>query len=710
MSILYKLSQILLVWSITLVSFAQPLEDITMQDVGNQVVVSINLSGPVHYLRNTSAQNGQLLEIFYERLSGDSSTEPWLDNETLKSPATSLIPAFTVTTRGQAMQPKLVLAFSRPVEYSVSPGKDSRSFLLIFNVDRGHANPDVPLPKLPEVKPLSAPVAGAEQAQEVNQQAVDLMASARKEMAASNNTVAVEVLNKLLLLPPNDYTQDAQEWVGVARERAGQPDMARVEYELYLKMYSTGPGLARVRTRLAKVSGKTAKASVTTERGTVKPIVSQRITYGSVSMHYYNGVTKINSAAPFNNTIDQTSLTLTDQSALLTTVDAAERFISEDYDNRLLFRDTHYQNFIENRPSKNRVSAAYVELKNRKEDYSGRFGRQSSGGAGVMGRFDGAVVGYGFSPGVRVNAAAGQMADVGLGAAPVFYGASVNTETLTLYAINQTVDGITDRRAVGSEFRYFKPERTVFAMLDYDTIYSTVNIAMLQGTLSVGSERPYNFLLDHRKAPYIGTKNALNGAGTTALGDLLMIMTEAQLQQLAKDRTATSNLAQIGMTQQLSQKWQLGADIRVSNFSSMPATGTTTLEGVLPAVPESGNNWALTPQLIGSNLYSMQDITVISLSLTKGEVTSGESLFVYSRAVLATKWTLDASMQLYKMNFQTNNAEMTRIMPMLRVSYQMKERLALDAEAGMEFSHMSDANQTIDTQRRFVSFGFRWDF
>lgn len=186
---------------------AQPLEDISMQQVGDKVVVSINLSGPVHYLRNSPSQNGQMLEIFYERLPEATPAEPWKDNETLKSPPTALVPAFTVTTRGQGVQPKLVLVFSRPVEYSVSPGKDNRSFLLVFNVDRGSASPDTALPQLPDVRPLAAPVAGAAavgaaQNQEVNQQAAGLMASARKEMAASNNAAAVETFNKLLLLPP----------------------------------------------------------------------------------------------------------------------------------------------------------------------------------------------------------------------------------------------------------------------------------------------------------------------------------------------------------------------------------------------------------------------------------------------------------------------------------------------------------------------------
>ena len=73
------------------------------------------------------------------------------------------------------------------------------------------------------------------------------------------NELAVEVLNKLLLLPPNDYTQQGQEWIGVARERSGQPDKAKVEYDLYLRLYPDSAGAASVAQRLEGLSERRAQ-------------------------------------------------------------------------------------------------------------------------------------------------------------------------------------------------------------------------------------------------------------------------------------------------------------------------------------------------------------------------------------------------------------------------------------------------------------------
>jgi len=49
-----------------------------------------------------------------------------------------------------------------------------------------------------------------------------------------------------------------------------------------------------------------------------------------------------------------------------------------------------------------------------------------------------------------------------------FVGASVDSGAFSFYGINQTVDGILDRRALGTEWRYFEGKDTAYALLDYD--------------------------------------------------------------------------------------------------------------------------------------------------------------------------------------------------------------------------------------------------
>ena len=696
-------------WCFSGYVIAQPLEDINLQPETDRVVATIRLSGPVHNVRYFPAKKGTTLEILLEKLPEGSTNEEWLDNEVRKSPPSNLIPSFTVKTNLKNIQPKLIIEFSREAEYTVNAGRDGRSILVAIKIDKPLPSTANGMPFLPEVKPL------ASTATDLNKQAAALMQKGRNALAEADNFAAIDALNKLLLLPPNDYTQNGQEWVGVARERAGQQDKAKLEYELYLKLYTGGEDFERVKIRLVRLGSKPAPASVTAERPAPKKQAKQTLTYGSLSMHYYHGASKIDTVAPFGNTLSQSTFSAVDQSALLTSIVATERFISEEYDNRIVFNDTAYTSFLPGQTSKNRLSSAYFEIKNRLSDYSARFGRQSSSGGGVMGRFDGAAVAFAATPSLRVNAVAGQLSDFTAGSKPVFYGVSMDMGPVTLYAINQTVDGVLDRRAVGSEIRYFDPVKTAFAMLDYDTSYSTINTAMFQGTLSVTPERTYNLLLDHRRSPYMSTRNALNGATTTTVTDLLQIMTEDELRALALARTGASNLAMLGVTQQVSQKWQVGGDFRVSSYDGLPASGkanldgTPTLTGLLPETPGTGSEWAVSPQLIGSNLYSSRDVTIFSLSYISSPLYKGQSFYVYSRANVTDKWSLDASLQLYRQNYASGML-MTRIMPMLRTAYQMRQALSFDMEAGYEMNHTEFATQSSDVKRQFFSLGFRWDF
>jgi hypothetical protein len=47
---------------------------------------------------------------------------------------------------------------------------------------------------------------------------------------------------------------------------------------------------------------------------------------------------------------------------------------------------------------------------------------------------------------------------------------------------------------------------------------------------------------------------------------------------------------------------------------------------------------------------------------------------------------------------------------MLRGSYQFREQLSFDMDAGYEHNTYSGPNQNAKTSRIFMSGGFRWDF
>lgn len=690
---------------------AQPLDEVTLEYQPNGIVATIQLTGPVQYLRHTPESHGKTLEIYYDRVQGAARSETWLDDEVRKSPPSSLIPSFTVTTRDQNSKPKLVVEFAREAEYSVAPGKDNRSLLITIRPQKRPVATG-PLPLLPTIRPEPAPVPAGTLTEEaaalgeINKQGRALMVEGRDALQAKKNEAAVDALNKLLLLPPNDYTQDAQEWVGVARERATQTDKARIEYELYLRLYPEGDGAARVAQRLAGLAGKGAEpVAVETEE---KKQASRWMTFGSISSRYYYGKSNIDTNYTFNNATTTSTLSLNDQSMLITSEDASARYISGDYDSRIVFRNVNTKNFLANQPSLNRMNAAYGEIKNRRLDYQVRLGRQSATGGGVLGRFDGAFASYGDPQRYRVNAVTGALVDYSESSSPKFMGASVDVGAFSFYGINQTVDGVVDRRALGTEWRYFQDKDTAYALLDYDAVFKAVNAAQFMGSTGV-SNMTVNYMVDHRKAPSLSIRNALNGAGTSSINTLRQTMSTSNVRNLALERTATSNMGLIGVTMPFAEKWQVGGDVRLSNVSGLPASGTNALEGLFAGLPSGGTQKSVTGQVIGSSLYKTGDIWSGSITLSTGGAVKGTSMYLYNHTQIDGGWMIDTSLQLYRQTDQLGGTT-KRTTPMVRGSYRFKERLTFDADCGYEIVSASGVQQTTDTSRLFYSAGLRWDF
>lgn len=559
------------------------------------------------------------------------------------------------------------------------------------------------LPERP--KPAATPI--AEPA--IEQEASQLLERARAELTAGNNTAALELLERILRLPPNSVSPDAQELAGVARERNGELARARTEYELYLKLYPEGDGADRVRQRLANLAAAPVAGAAAAKPGD-KPRPTQVLTYGGLSQYYYYGASKIETQ-PFDlnaNPLDQTTLSLTDQSAIITSLDYTTRWRSERYDNRVVFRDTYTANFTDIDDT-NRLNAAYYDLKDKQLDYGARIGRQPGNTAGILLPFDGARLNYGFAAQWRGNLQGGKLVDYYTHYDKKFVGASLDAGTFaerwnaSAYVIGQQVDGISDREAVGAEIRYFDPRRSLFALLDYDTSYSVVNAAVLQGTWQTDGKATYNLLVDRRKSPPMQTSNALIGETATSIRELLTTLSEDEIRQLAKARTATASVYQVGAAYPINSAWQLGGDVQLTNISATETIGT------VPGNPGTGNQYTYALQATGTGVLSKRDSMTLRASYVAAPSFDGQALSLYSRMLFAERWALDVSF-LYYTQRDNLDVELTRLTPTFKLGYNLKSNLVFEIELGIEKTDTASSFAEESTTRRFGSLGYRWDF
>ena len=752
---------------------AEIIDDIRLRtDANGEIDAVIDFTVPVQYVRHFPVRKSPNVAIYFN-IIGNVPRGLWQNYESHRSPPSEHVLGFTITTRDLNTGPKIEVHFKQPAEFTVKPGSTERSILLHIKPDMTSKKPErsaamasgkaptapavppvvaaapapavaaptsVPvqlggkegLPAFPPVDPFTPEAASGtpaeplplqEQIRRANNQAAGMMAKGRDALLAGQMFGAVEAFNNVLNLPPNKYSADAQVWIGIARERSGQIAKAMLEYELYLKLYPDGKESAWVKDRLARLKrSQPVMPAVKPQAAIVAPPTDfQTTTYGSLSMYYYHGASQTDTVATIGGVQTPTTLTLTDQSSLINNVSLTARSYNNQFDNRFVLQDFYAANFLPGQTNRNRLNAAYYDVKNRIDNYSARIGRQSALGGGVLGRFDGLSAGYGFMPNWRANMATGRMSDDTPESRPVFYSVGLDfgvDDPLggSVYLINQKAGGITDRRATGGYLRYFEQGSTAMATLDYDTQFREMNMLTLQGTLHRETDTDYNFLLDRRKTPSLSIRNAVTG--TTATVDTLMQngWTQEDLILLAKSRTAIYNLGLLGVTLRIHEKWQLGSDITVTNTSGLDASGTlipdgtTGLEGYVAATPASGNTWTISGRVSGSDVISQRDTTMISLGYSNSRVMRGLSLLLYNRSYFRELWNLDSTLRLYR---QSDNAggRVNTVAPQLKLGYLLRNNLTLEAEGGIDWTNSSSSTAPASkTTREYFSLGMRWDF
>ena len=727
---------------------AQVLDRIEIVETPTAAEIHIVFNARALYLRHTPSQQGDLIRVFLD--FPDLGRSLRFPRELASSPPSDLIPKFTVTFPDQGTN-GLSIQFAKPVRFRVSQRDIRNSSRIVISVKL-----DQPaLPQEVEVPPLTPPDAtGPKQSfdippfrpgMNVETYAEDLMKLGRKALNAGENEKALQILNALLNLPPNKQSRGAQEWVGVARQRNREHVKAKAEYELYLKLYPEGEEAVRVRQRLAALEEAINQlAQAKTGRSTKKR--DEMRVYGSLYSYYYGGYSQTTITDKVANST--TNINNQDQSLLQSAFDVTGRYRKDEYDNKLVVRGTQSYDLLatsDTRRNVSRLRALYYEHSSQ-DSYLVRVGRQPGNQGGILDfRFDGAWVRYTAVPQfLNVNFLAGQPRQFSLSSNFVpddprnvradlkryFYGVNVDIGPIgqawngNLYFINQMVNGVVDRRAVGTELRYANNGKNAFSLIDYDVSYNVLNVAMLNGTW-VTEETTYTLLADHRKTPYLQTSNALFGTPNATL-QTINTTNESLLREQAKAVTATSDLFLAGVLHAVTKDWQLGGDVRLNRISGTGATnclvilpGTSilfldpnaTTDSVcsLQALPGTGNIWTYTAQVIGANFPFENTTFVANASYITSPAYRAQSLTLNSLARLGPQLQFDTFVLLYHQK-DSFSVELYRVTPTVRMNYRFFDNWTFEASGGLEKTLTNSSTQKDSTSRQFFFFGLRWDF
>jgi tetratricopeptide (TPR) repeat protein len=490
-----------------------------------------------------------------------------------------------------------------------------------------------------------------------DEQRAQLLHDARAALEKQQYPEAVDLLSRLLRQPEYPARADAQELLGLVRERAGQLAQAKAEYQAYLRRYSDRPGAERVRGRLQTLVAASLVPKSTGEFGTRAG--THWTMAGSAAVTYQYGKDQTTSGG--------TTTSATAVNAALIYGDWLLRDRGERYDFTARVDAGYTQNLVTTfGGSQDRTTAAYVELTDRNFGVTGRFGRQSLASLGVIGLFDGLFVGYQVNSKFSVSAAAGLPAYTSyssfstqekFGTVTVEYGPYREALVFDAYVFDETAAGATERRSVGFQTRYTAPGRTAVVLADYDIAFQQLNSVTLIGNLKVGRAWILGFDADYRRSPLLQLTNALIGQSVPDLQTLQTELTPSQIRQLALDRTSTSETFVISASRPLGERWQFMMDVAALELSGTPASpGTLGMPPTVPATPavaatpSTGLDKNIAVQVSGSSLLQASDLHIFGVRFDDSPSARSTTLSWDARFALPGAWRVGPRFSVEQLN------------------------------------------------------------
>lgn len=546
----------------------------------------------------------------------------------------------------------------------------------------------------------------------------ELMEKARHAFATGDFNQAIKLYTKILNLGASADAPTALEFLGVSRERKQQFAQAKAVYQQYLSKYPESEHSSRVQQRLTGIltmaSPPSEKLKAAKNRRRNKP---EWQVYGGLSSYYRYADISIENVDNRNNLqlnqVNENEFAL--QSSVSTDLSVSARKRSANWNIRTRFSGGYVKDLLNTeRGDYQRLSNFYVDAEHNASQWRVSAGRQSSSTGGVLGRFDGIDISKGFGDNWSLNVVAGAPVDrstlVSVNSDRFFYGVNVDLTMLdnwefNVFALEQTINGLLDRRSIGAEARYFSGNKSLFSLVDYDIEYGSLNTLLLIGSWTSDTSTTYSFTADVRNSPILTTRNAIQGQLVDGFEELLSQFTEDELRALAEDRTAKSKLFTLSINKPLSDHWRLYASASMNSLSSMPeSAGVIALEG-------TGSEYSYDLQFIASSLLFDNDNHIFGLRYYDGSLSSRTSLRADGRYPIGDKWRINPRLRVdYRQD--TNSAgDQWFYRPSIRVDYRHKRKHFIEIEVGQEWTDRQFGNDLGEkTTGLFALLGYRYNF
>jgi hypothetical protein len=530
------------------------------------------------------------------------------------------------------------------------------------------------------------------------------LARARRALGARRLDEAIEALTQILVSPDYARRAEAQELLGLARERRRQLAHAKAEYEEYLRRYPDGAAAERVRTRLHALR----RASIPGRRGSGGGSGADDLDwqwYGYAAQLYRRDDTLLRT-----DLLDSRRFS---RDAVFSDLDFVARRRGQRFGLAARASGGYTKDLqSDGRAGGARLANAYLDVQDRELGWGARAGRQSRGMAGVLGSFDGLLANWQAGRRLRLAAVVGRPVDsssdfssgdrrfVGLGTDWQFPGGHWD---VSLYAIQQQYAGESDRQSLGTEWRYLGAGRSLIAMLDYDLHFAALNHAFLLGSARLPAGWNASFSASQQRSPTLGLRNALLGQGTRDFDVLRQRFTISELEEIAADRSAQMRQVSLGASRPWGDRVQVFLDV------SSLQVGATAASGGVEAIPAQGSDLSLGGELLVSSLFLAGDVQSFALRVQQGGFADVLSLGLGSRWPVGGPWRLMVRARVDQRRLAIDGSTQWLYLPSLRLDRATRNS-TLEIEVGTELVRRDVGAAAQRADRLFFSLGYRLSF
>lgn len=512
---------------------------------------------------------------------------------------------------------------------------------------------------------------------------------------------AAAIYWRLSEAPNADQAAWALELYGACQEQMGERDVALAIYELWLQRYPGTAGEVRVQQRrlaLLTASAEPRAARKQADRQDNEPTI-----YGSASVMYRGLARKL------ENQESETPI-----SSLAGDMDLHMLAQTGDFQWNSRVSGGYLQDQSDRGDSDGRVSNLYVGISHDPTGAELTLGRQRSSEYGVYGYFDGVSFSYPIAGLTTVTVMGGTVADNSRDAPSSdhkVYGLSTEIHLpdpslrLRFYGVEQTYDGITERRAVGGEFSYFNDYSYYLLIADYDLEFQETNNLMFNGSWGIGDATNLALSLGYQRSPFLSASNALIGEYDLNLDQLVSgLPDDSDIYDAALDKTAVSQYASLVLNHQLSDRLRVVGEAFYYELSDLPQYDPTYKS------PDSDANTTLGLQFIVDQALFDNDILSTGLRYTTGDVTETAVVYVDEKLRLDANIDLIFRLSASYRTLTDYNQDAYTVRPGIKLDWYFTPDFLLDMEAGYEWLAQDFESENFQIHQGFIVLGLRKRF